>query len=179
MCQVEQPSAPPGLPPRGVDQQVAGAQGRPAADAGLGPGDVIDAIDGAPPFVNGVPSQGAIDALNPPYPATTPDADTAPPVDRPHQAVTAMDKREKLRGLVIDVRGNGGGMPVEVARLLGAFEHDKPYAYDCDAAGTCTPVMPDAGVPILGVSLTVLTHRNCASACDAFTAAVRISASAP
>jgi carboxyl-terminal processing protease len=31
-----------------------------------------------------------------------------------------------LRGLILDLRGNGGGSTTEVGKLLGAFEHGTP-----------------------------------------------------
>jgi carboxyl-terminal processing protease len=36
-----------------------------------------------------------------------------------------------LRGVILDLRGNGGGDPDEAASLLGAFEHGRPWSYAC------------------------------------------------
>ena len=79
----------------------------------------------------------------------------------------------KLRGLILDLRGNGGGSPAEVSRLLGAFTHGAAYAYDCDVHGNCAATRTDTGVPLLHLPLVVLTGRNCLSACDAFSGAVK------
>ena len=79
----------------------------------------------------------------------------------------------KLRGVILDLRGNGGGSPAEVSRLLGAFTHGTAYAYDCDVHGSCPATRTDSGVPLLHLPLVVLTDRNCASACDAFSGAVK------
>ena len=88
-------------------------------------------------------------------------------------AISASSKATHLRGVVLDVRGNGGGSPYEVAKLLGAFVHGKAWSYDCDVAGTCTANYTDDSVSLLHLPLVLLTDRNCASACDAFSGAVK------
>ncbi|GAA3618088.1 hypothetical protein GCM10022419_124520 [Nonomuraea rosea] len=77
------------------------------------------------------------------------------------------------KGVVLDVRGNRGGSSAEVDRLLGAFAHGKVTAYLCDGAGACTASRTDDTVPLLNLPLAVLTDRDCASACDHFTSAVK------
>ncbi|MEV7808892.1 S41 family peptidase [Microbispora sp. NPDC088329] len=82
----------------------------------------------------------------------------------------------KLKGskaAIIDLRGNGGGSPNEVNRLLGAFAHGKVTGYFCPLTGDCTANRTDDAVPLLGVRLVVLTDRACASACEHFSAAVK------
>ncbi|MEU8382317.1 S41 family peptidase [Streptosporangium sp. NPDC048865] len=83
----------------------------------------------------------------------------------------------KLKGgpkaVVLDLRGNGGGSPREVTRLLGAFAHGKVTGYFCPSKGECVPNRTDDSVPLLGLRLVVLTDRGCASACDDFSAAVK------
>jgi carboxyl-terminal processing protease len=79
----------------------------------------------------------------------------------------------KLHGLILDLRGNGGGIPHEVSRLLGAFTHGAAYAYDCDVHASCPATYTDKNVPLLHLPLVVLTDRNCVSACDAFSGAVK------
>jgi len=79
----------------------------------------------------------------------------------------------RLRGLILDLRGNGGGTVADPARLLGAFIHGKAWSYDCDVHGRCTPTYTDSRIPLLHLPLVVLTDRNCLSACDAFSGAVK------
>jgi carboxyl-terminal processing protease len=79
----------------------------------------------------------------------------------------------KLHGLILDLRGNGGGDPAEVSRLLGAFTHGKAWSYSCDVHGNCAAHYTDSSVPLLHLPLVVLTDRNCVSACDAFSDAVK------
>ncbi|WP_329081962.1 MULTISPECIES: S41 family peptidase [unclassified Streptosporangium] len=79
----------------------------------------------------------------------------------------------KPKAVVLDLRGNGGGSPREVTRLLGAFAHGKITSYFCPLKGDCVPNRTDDGVPLLGLRLVVLTDRGCASACDDFSAAVK------
>ncbi|WP_327092167.1 S41 family peptidase [Nonomuraea sp. NBC_01738] len=81
--------------------------------------------------------------------------------------------RDKPRAVVLDLRGNGGGSPREVTRLLGAFAHGTVTSYFCPLTGECAPNQTDDSVPLLGSRLVVLTDRGCASACEDFSAAVR------
>ena len=93
--------------------------------------------------------------------------------DQVLQAITGLAPRAKLRGLILDLRGNGGGTVTDPARLLGAFIHGAAWSYDCDVHGSCTAHDTDSSVPLLHLPLVVLTDRNCASACDAFSSAVK------
>ncbi|WP_344490300.1 S41 family peptidase [Nonomuraea monospora] len=79
----------------------------------------------------------------------------------------------KPEAVVLDLRGNGGGSPREVTRLLGAFAHGKVTSYFCPFEGDCVPNKTDDSVPLVGARLIVLTDRGCASACDDFSAAVK------
>ena len=79
----------------------------------------------------------------------------------------------KLHGLILDLRGNGGGSPAEVSMLLGAFTHGTAHTYDCDVHGSCPATYTGTDVPLLHLPLVVLTDRNCASACDALSGAVK------
>jgi carboxyl-terminal processing protease len=89
-------------------------------------------------------------------------------------SVTELGKSGKLRGIVLDLRGNGGGSPQEVARLLGAFTHGKTWSYDCGTPDHCDAAnRTDDTVPLLHLPLVLLADRNCASACDAFSGAVK------
>jgi carboxyl-terminal processing protease len=196
---------------------TAVAPGSPAATAGLRPGDIIISVDGAPPFADGVISDGVMNLLSGPYPAPgrvtvqltrpatgrtrtvtlTAAVYPAPPpavsaklldgdiayvqlpgffpgsADQVLQAIAGLAPRAKLRGLILDLRGNGGGTVADPARLLGAFIHGAAWSYDCDVHGSCTAHYTDSSVPLLHLPLVVLTDRNCASACDAFSGAVK------
>jgi carboxyl-terminal processing protease len=204
------------LPPLFITMVTGG----PAAQHGLRAGDVIVAVNDVPPFVDGLPSPGALNLLSqqPPRsdqvrltlhrPATdrtwtvtmTPTlfqpsaaattlvtstmlngdiaavrlAAFAPnAADQVLQAIAKLATGKTLRGVILDLRGNGGGSPTEVARLLGAFAHGKVWSYDCDGANRCSANYTDDTVALLHLPLVVLTDRNCASACDAFSAAAK------
>jgi carboxyl-terminal processing protease len=89
------------------------------------------------------------------------------------QAISNLANGVKLHGLILDLRGNGGGTVADPARLLGVFIHGKAWIYDCDVHGNCTATYTDSSVPLLDLPLVVLTDRNCVSACDAFSGAVK------
>ena len=93
--------------------------------------------------------------------------------DQVLQAITGLAASTKLHGVILDLRGNGGGTVADPARLLGAFIHGAAWSYDCDVHGSCTANYTDSSVPLLHLPLVVLTDRNCASACDAFSGAVK------
>lgn len=98
--------------------------------------------------------------------------------DRVLRAISRMGTSRTLTGLVLDLRGNGGGSPDEVNRLLGAFAHGKVTAYQCTASlhtadGACDPMRTDDSVALLGLPLVVLVDRGCASACEHFSSAVK------
>ncbi|MFC5835228.1 S41 family peptidase [Nonomuraea insulae] len=89
------------------------------------------------------------------------------------RALKAVARLGTLTGIVLDLRGNTGGSPDEVNRLLGAFAHNKITAYQCSVDGKCTAMRTDNGVTLLNLPLAVLTDRGCASACEHFSAAVK------
>jgi carboxyl-terminal processing protease len=93
--------------------------------------------------------------------------------DQALKAVARIREGGSLRGVIIDLRGNTGGSPTEVNRLLGAFAHGKTTGYLCDAEETCTASRTDDAVPLLGLRPVLLTDRACASAGDAFAAAFK------
>jgi carboxyl-terminal processing protease len=88
-------------------------------------------------------------------------------------AIAELRKDTQLRGVILDLRGNGGGSPDEVFRLLGALAHDKVTSYWCNVRDHCTANRTDDSVALLNLPLVALTDRNCASACDSFASAVK------
>ena len=88
-------------------------------------------------------------------------------------SISRLARKAKLRGIIVDLRGNDGGSIFEVAKLLGAFEHGKAYSYDCTITDRCTATYPDRMTRLLRLPLAVLTDRNCESACDAFAGAAK------
>ncbi|MCW3819391.1 S41 family peptidase [Micromonospora sp. DR5-3] len=204
------------LPPLYVNS----VRGGPAADKALRPGDIIESVNGAPPFAAGILSTGAVEQLYPQYPDADPvrlalrrpatgrtwavtlkpalfkptaeatttmtsqllrggvayfrlTGFTQKSADLVLQAIAELRNSRRLRGVVLDLRGNRGGSPTEANRLLGAFTHGKTTAYHCDADSNCTANRTDDTVPLLNLPLVVLTDRDCASACDHFSSAVK------
>jgi carboxyl-terminal processing protease len=93
--------------------------------------------------------------------------------DKVLQAIADLGKGRTLRGVVLDLRGNGGGSPDEVKKLVSSWVHGKTYSYWCDVRDKCTPNRTDDSVPLVNLPLVTLTDRLCASACDAFSSAVK------
>jgi len=88
-------------------------------------------------------------------------------------ALSKLEKKAKLRGVIVDVRSNHGGAPAGVAGLVGLFEHGRPWGYSCPLTGTCTAEYPNSTMPLLHLPLAVLTNRDCESACEMFASAVK------
>jgi carboxyl-terminal processing protease len=93
--------------------------------------------------------------------------------DQIFKAIADLRKDRTLRGVVLDLRGNGGGSPVEVSRLLGGWTRSKATSYWCDVKDKCEPNKADETVPLVNLPLVVLTDRGCASACDSFSSTVK------
>jgi carboxyl-terminal processing protease len=93
--------------------------------------------------------------------------------DQVFKAIADLRKDRTLRGVVLDLRGNGGGSPVEVSRLLGGWTRSKATSYWCDVKDKCEPNKADETVPLVNLPLVVLTDRGCASACDSFSSTVK------
>ncbi len=89
------------------------------------------------------------------------------------KAITRLRTGRTLSGVVLDVRGNGGGSPTEAVRLLSAFGHGKVTAHQCAVDGTCQTMRTDDTVELVNLPLVVLTDRGCASACEHFSSAVK------
>ena len=68
---------------------------------------------------------------------------------------------------------DGGGDSDAGAALIGAFIHNATTGFWCDARHHCTANHPNDSVPLLNLPLVVLIDRRCASACDAFSNAVK------
>jgi carboxyl-terminal processing protease len=207
-------SVDPSLPARSTAPLfVIGVDGEsPAARVGIRPGDVITAINGYPPFIQGLPDPPSLAQLDRPdtvhlrierpaggkqltftvtptvYPNPQPVTARVLPgniayvqlhtfVDNAANyvfaAVAGLGLGKNLRGLILDLRGNGGGSPAEPARLLGAFAPGRVYALMDNGYGHLTASRTDSTMPLIRVPLVALIDRGCASACDVTAAAVR------
>jgi carboxyl-terminal processing protease len=73
--------------------------------------------------------------------------------------------------------GRGGLLPTISSRFTDlqpeATVQLRQVSYDCDVQGSCTANHPGSSTPLLRLPLVVLTDRNCVSACDAFSGAVK------
>ncbi|WP_346108626.1 S41 family peptidase [Nonomuraea maheshkhaliensis] len=93
--------------------------------------------------------------------------------DRVLRAIARLRKGRTLSGVVLDLRGNGGGSPTEATRLVSAFAHGKVTAHLCTPDDTCEALRTDDTVELVGLPLAVLTDRGCASACEHFSSAIK------
>jgi carboxyl-terminal processing protease len=78
-----------------------------------------------------------------------------------------------LRGVVLDLRGNGGGDANQAVRILSAFVHHQIVAIDVNGKGKRTPERTVNSVPLLRVPLVVLTDAGSASSSELVAGAVR------
>jgi len=82
-------------------------------------------------------------------------------------------QQESIDGLVIDLRGNGGGSLSEALELTGLFIKEGPIVQTKDSSGKVeTSVDPDPEI-IYGGPLAVLVDRNSASASEIFAGAIQ------
>jgi len=88
-------------------------------------------------------------------------------------AIATLRSQTELRGVILDLRGNGGGNPDAVSTLLGALAHGKTTSYWCDVKDRCKPNRTNDSVELLNLPFVALTDRRCASACDSFSSAVK------
>jgi carboxyl-terminal processing protease len=88
-------------------------------------------------------------------------------------AIANLHLGDKLRGVILDLRGNYGGSPIETARLLGGFVHGKVWGIDVNRNGVRTANHTDDTIALLHQPLVVLTDRDGVSACDSFSDAVK------
>jgi carboxyl-terminal processing protease len=98
---------------------------------------------------------------------------TVEAADRVLRDIAALGNMTQLRGVILDVRGNGGGDPAAVARLLGALAHDRVTDYFCDGKDHCVGNRTDDSVALLNLPLVALVDRKCASGCEQFAGAVK------
>lgn len=177
--------------------------GSPAQKAGLQPGDIIDTINGWPPFIaqelvsqivnpllNSEPVKlqihhpGATDMLSihlapAAYPATPLVSTRMLPGNILYVRLTRFGQGAyeqinsalqqsgaHLEGLLLDLRGNGGGDVEEQRRIISLFVHQQIIGTLVDRQGQRTDLRTDESVPLLHVHLVALIDRGCASACD-------------
>ncbi|RVX38385.1 S41A family C-terminal processing peptidase-3 [Nonomuraea polychroma] len=93
--------------------------------------------------------------------------------DRVFKAISRLRTGRTLTGVVLDLRGNGGGRVTEATRLVSAFAHDKVTAYLCTVDGKCETLRTDDTVELIDLPLTVLSDRSCASACEHVSSAIK------
>jgi carboxyl-terminal processing protease len=92
--------------------------------------------------------------------------------DQALESLHRLNRHHHLAGLVLDLRGNGGGFTTEPPRLLGAFVHNAVMTRFIDGNGHRTVQRTDATVPLLHLPLVALIDNGCASACDATATAI-------
>lgn len=78
-----------------------------------------------------------------------------------------------MEGVVLDLRGNGGGLVDGAVRLLSAFVHNKTLFISVDGNGKRDPQKTDNSVPLLHQHLVVLTDSGSASSSEIIASAVR------
>ena len=82
-------------------------------------------------------------------------------------------KEQNVRGIVVDLRGNGGGSLTEATLLSGLFIDQGPVVQIHDASGRTRTEKDTDGVTYYDGPLTVLVDRYSASASEIFAAAMQ------
>ncbi|MGO4999817.1 carboxy terminal-processing peptidase [Oceanisphaera sp. W20_SRM_FM3] len=82
-------------------------------------------------------------------------------------------KKENIKGLVIDLRGNGGGALTEASSLTGLFIKSGPVVQIRDGLGRITVNGDDDELLAYAGPMTVLVDRYSASASEIFAAALK------
>lgn len=82
-------------------------------------------------------------------------------------------KKEDIKGLVVDLRGNGGGSLVEVVKMVGLFIPKGPIVKACNANGD-QQLYEDQDISVLyDGALLVIVDEFSASASEIFAAAIQ------
>lgn len=82
-------------------------------------------------------------------------------------------KADKVEGIVLDLRGNGGGALTEATLMTGLFIDQGPVVQIRDASGRITENRDNDGKTYYDGPLTVLVDRYSASASEIFAAALQ------
>jgi carboxyl-terminal processing protease len=82
-------------------------------------------------------------------------------------------KAEQVSGIIVDLRGNGGGSLREATLLTGLFIEKGPVVQVRDGANRVQVNSDDDGVSSYNGSLTVMVNRYSASASEIFAAAIQ------
>ncbi|HVA91829.1 MAG TPA: S41 family peptidase [Chloroflexota bacterium] len=86
--------------------------------------------------------------------------------------IAALPTLPGVRGIVLDLRGNAGGVIEGAVRLLSAFVHHKTLFISVDGKGKRSPEAADNSVSLLGRPLVVLTDSASASSSEIVASAV-------
>jgi carboxyl-terminal processing protease len=74
---------------------------------------------------------------------------TVEAADKTLRDIAELRTRTPLRGVILDLRSNGGGDPNAVAKMLGALTHDTVTDYFCDGKDHCAANYSDSSVALL------------------------------
>jgi carboxyl-terminal processing protease len=100
-------------------------------------------------------------------------ASTGASASRDVAALVKRLKQERIEGLVVDLRNNGGGSVEEALRMIGLFINQGPALQLKDPAGDLHIPQEPAGNLLYNGPLVVLDNRLTASASEIFSAAMQ------
>jgi carboxyl-terminal processing protease len=72
----------------------------------------------------------------------------------------------QLKGVILDMRGNGGGDAGEQRRIISLVVHNQIIWTAVDRQGQHSDMRTDESIPLYHVSLAALIDRGCASSCE-------------
>jgi carboxyl-terminal processing protease len=82
-------------------------------------------------------------------------------------------KKEQVEGIILDLRGNGGGLLVQAADLTGLFAKNQPVVQIKSSDGTIEQLNPEEARQIYDGPLIVMVNKMSASATEITAAALQ------
>jgi len=88
-------------------------------------------------------------------------------------ALKSLSRTTTLKGVILDLRNDGGGDEGQAVQLISSFVHDGIIAYRVNGSGRRQPQRTDDAVPLLHLPLAVLVDGGSASASEILASTIK------